>query len=33
MGFMMNGGWVMVVLFGLSVTSLAIVFQKLWLLK
>jgi len=33
MGFMMNGGWVMVVLLGLSVTSLAIVLQKIVLLK
>ena len=33
MGFMMNGGWVMVVLLGLSVTSVAIVLQKLLLLK
>ena len=33
MGLIINGGWVMAVLIGLSITSLAIILQKLVLLK
>ena len=33
MGLMVNGGWVMLILFGLSITAGAIVFQKILMLR